>query len=301
MVELEEAGYLEQPHTSAGRVPTDRGYRRYVDTVIEVTRPSLESLRRIQDVLHLEELEELDQFMARISGVLSELAQQVGFVVVPTVKQSTVKQIELVSLSARKILCVLIAHEEMLSSHIVEVDEPITRDELLALGRFVNTELVGLPFCNLLASLERRLLTETDSFYHLVKRSLAILQHALATEPTDRFFLEGARYVLAQPEFARDPDKIREFFSQLDARELLVQCLRRDIAADGMRIRIGREIPLAGFAECSYVTASFLIGREAVGGLGVIGSKRMDYQGISSLVAAAARLTTQILSRWEIS
>jgi heat-inducible transcriptional repressor len=141
---------------------------------------------------------------------------------------------------------------------------------------------------------------ETDSFYHLVKRSFTILQHALAPEPTERFFLEGARYVLAHPEFARDPEKFVEIFRQFDAREALVHCLRQDIAPDAIRIRIGREIPLDGLDDCSYITSPFTIGGQAVGGLGVIGPKRMDYQRISALVGAAARLTTQLLARWEV-
>jgi len=299
MGELEEAGFLEQPHTSAGRVPTDRGYRYFVDAILETPNASTDEWRKIQQFVQPHALEDVEQLMDRASLALAELAQQAGFVIAPTVKRSTVKQIELVPISLRKVLCVLIGQEEMVASHLVEVEEPMTRDELITLGRFLNAELVGLPFGALLDSLERRLLAEGDSFYHLVKRSLTILQHALATEPIDRLFVEGASYMLAQPEFSQHPTRTRAVLRHLEAHEAFVRCLREDISTEGLRVRIGHEIPLSGFEECSYLTAPFSIGEVIVGGVGILGPKRMDYRQMSALVRAMARLVTQLLNRWE--
>ena len=278
MVELEEAGLLEQPHTSAGRVPTDRGYRFYVDSVMDVPHLSVEQLRQIGVMIQPQELD-VEQMLERASAVLSELTQQAAFVVVPTVKRSTVKQIELVPLSVRKLLCILVANEEMIVSHVVEIEAPMNRDEAIALSRFINTELAGLSFSDLLESLERRVLAERDSFYHLVKQSLHILQHALSTEPNGRLLLEGASYVVAQPEFARDPRKAHALLKGLDAEEALVERLQQDIAPDGVRVRIGREVQVPGLEECSFVTAPFAIDDDVIGGVGVIGPKRMDYEG----------------------
>ena len=102
----------------------------------------------------------------------------------------------------------------------------MSREEAIALARFLNTELVGLPFSDLLSSLERRMLVQSDSFYYLVKRSLDILQHALSTEPNERLVLDGASYVVAQPEFSRDPHKTHELLRGLDAEGLLLACVR---------------------------------------------------------------------------
>src|SRR3989338_7728449 len=154
MVELEKSGYLEQPHTSAGRVPTDRGYRFYVDSVMETPRLSPDEMRRVELLIQPSELD-VELLLQRASSVLAELSGQAAFAVAPTVKQSTIKQIELVPLSVRKILCVLVANEEMVASHVVEIIEPMSRDEAVALARFINTELVGLSVSDLLASLER--------------------------------------------------------------------------------------------------------------------------------------------------
>ena len=112
MVELEDAGFLEQPHTSAGRIPTERGYRFYVDSVMDARHVPPGELRQIERLIQPQELE-IDQLLERASTVLSELSQQAAFAVAPSLKQSTVKQIELVPLGVRKVLCVLVANEEM--------------------------------------------------------------------------------------------------------------------------------------------------------------------------------------------
>ena len=164
MVELEEAGLLEQPHTSAGRVPTDQGYRFYVDSVMDARRLGPEQLQQMERVIAPGDAE-LEQFLEHASAALAALTQQAAFVIAPTVKQSTVRQIELVPLSVRKLLCVLVGHEAIFASHVVEIEEPMSRDEAAALVRFLNTELVGVPFSELIGSLQRRLLAEHDSFY----------------------------------------------------------------------------------------------------------------------------------------
>jgi heat-inducible transcriptional repressor len=297
MGELEQAGYVEQPHTSAGRVPTERGYRFYVDSVMDQSHLSPDELRQLSGLLESAELEP-DQLIARSSEVLSELTRQAAFAVAPTVKRSTVKQIELVPLSVRKMLCVLIANEEMIASHIVEIEEPMTRDETAALTRFINTELVGLSFSELLDSLERRMLAETDSFYHFVKRSLRILEHALSTEPDERLLLEGMSHVVSQPEFSRDPHKARELLQGLDAEEALLGRVRQDLGGPGVRVRIGREVQVPGLEECSYIAAPFAVGGEVVGGIGILGPKRMDYQRLAAAVEGMSRCLTGLLSRW---
>ena len=299
MAELEEQGYVEQPHTSAGRVPTDQGYRFYVDSVMDLQRLSPEQLRELETRIEPAELD-VTQLLLRAGEALAELTQQAAFVVAPTVRQTTVKQIELVPLSLRKVLCVLVGNEELIASHIVETDEPMNRDEAIALARFLNTELVGLSFNALLDSLERRMLAENDSFYHFVKRSLSILQHALSTEPNERLLWEGTSYVISQPEFSRDPRKTRELLRGLDAEEILLAQIRKDLGSEGVRVRIGCEMQLPGLEECSVVTVPFAIGEVPIGGIGILGPKRMAYPRMRSMVEAMGRCITELLTRWDV-
>ena len=233
-VELEEAGLVEQPHTSAGRVPTERGYRFYVDSVMDVRHLPQDELHQLEMLIQPIELE-VEPLLEHAARALAQVTQQAAFVVSPTVKQSTVKQVELVPLSVRRLLCVLVANEEIVASHVVEIEEPMSRDEAAALARFLNTELVGLSFGDLIGSLERRMLAQNDSFYHLVRRSLSILQHALSTEPNERFLLDGTSYVVSQPEFSRDPRKAHALLRGLDEEAALLERIRRFAHAGGAR------------------------------------------------------------------
>src|SRR3989338_5956429 len=126
---------------------------------METPRLSPDEMRRVELLIQPSELD-VELLLQRASSVLAELTGQAAFAVVPTVKHSTVKQIELVPLSVRKVLCVLVANEEIFASHVVEIEEPMSRDEAAALVRFLNTELVGVPFNELVESLQRRLLAE---------------------------------------------------------------------------------------------------------------------------------------------
>src|SRR3989338_536681 len=294
MGELERGGLLEQPHPSAGRVPTALGYRVYVDAVMCTRRPPAEEARQLAAVLGQDELA-LEPARERAASILSQMAQQAAFVVAPPVTQGRVRQIELVPLGVRKMLCVLVADEEMIASHVIDIEESITRDEVGSLVRFLNTELTGLPFDHLLGSLERRLLAETDSFYHMVKRSLEILQHVRSTEPDERLFLDGTSYVIAQPEFRRDPRKAHALLKCLESEDALLPSLRQITVGRRVQVRIGPEVQLAGFDECSCVAATFSIGGQAVGSVGVLGPKRMDYRSLRTLVDGMAQSMTEWL------
>jgi len=297
MAELEEEGLLEQPHTSAGRVPTDRGYRYYVNGLMDVVRLSPEESQHLAEAI-LPKAVGIEPLLDRASEVLSQVSHQAAFVVAPTVKQSTFKQIELLPLGLHKLLCVLVGEEPLMASHIVDIEEPISRDEAVSLAHFLNTELAGLPTRELLASLERRMLAVSDSFYHLIKRSLAILQTALATEPEDRLYLDGTMYLFEQPEFRRDPQKAHELLRQLDLQDELRERLCADVASDNTRVRIGREVAVEGLDDCSYLLTPFKVHQTVVGGVGILGPKRMDYRRMRTLVEGMADVVTEALTRW---
>ena len=299
MAELEEDGFLEQPHTSAGRVPTDRGYRAYVNNLRKTGRLTSEESERLARFTQLE-APELQQLFEQVGQVLAELSHQASVVLAPTVRQSTIKQIELLPVGVRKLLCVMVGQEAIIASHVVEIAEPISRDEALSLAHFLNTELSGLPIQELLDSLGRRMLAVNDSFYYLVKRSLAILELALATEPQGRCLVEGAIYLFEQPEFRNDPVKAHELLRHLEVREALSRRMREDLTTEATAIRIGQEVAIDGLSDCSYVLAPFGPHEAALGGIGVLGPKRMDYRRMLALVEGMASLITEVLSQSEL-
>jgi len=287
MGELEEAGLLAQPHTSAGRVPTDLGYRFYVDSLMPVRELSPEQQQQLE-ALTQPSGPDVDDFLERASMMLAEISQQAALVLGPSVRQSTLRQVELVPLSVKKILCVLVASEEMIASHVIEVEEPMSRDEAILLGRFLNTELAGLPFTDVLELLERRLLAQTDSFYHFVKRSLDVLQPALSGEAHGHLFLEGMSNVVGQPEFRKDARKAHELLKGLEAQERLIERLAEEFATRRAQVRIGTELQALRLEDCSIVTAPVVLDGQVLGGIGILGPKRMDYSRMTALAQGMA-------------
>jgi heat-inducible transcriptional repressor len=176
--------------------------------------------------------------------------------------------------------------------------EPISRDEAISLAHFLNTELTGLPAREVVIVLQRRMLSGNDSFYHLVKRSLAILEAVLAIEPDERLYIEGATRLLDHPEFLNNPQQTHELLRQLELQESLLVRLRGDLlgAAAGARVRIGHEVGVDGFEACSYVVAPFGMQQTMVGGIGVLGPKRMDYRRVKAIVEGVAKLLSGSLS-----
>ncbi len=298
MVELETIGYLEQPHTSAGRVPTAQGYRWYVDRIMEVPRLSSEQVRALGAPLAHGEGDSA-QVLARAGQALADLSQEAAFVVAPTVKQSRVRHIELVPVGVHKMLCVVVAEGDVVASHVIEVEEPLDRDEASAVARAASAELAGLPVAELLGALEQRLLGEQDVLGEAMKQALAILQNVLAGEPAGRLLVEGARYVVGQPEFQRQPQRAEALLEGLDAEGPLLERLHADLGTGAVRVRIGQEIGVPGLEACSYIVAPFAVGRGVVGGVGVLGPTRMDYRRHSALVQAMARAVTELLTDGE--
>lgn len=298
MAELEEQGLLEQPHTSAGRVPTDQGWRVYVNQLMHDARLSPQEARRLHDLVQPEELE-VAQVFERASQVLAELSRQGTFVVAPTVRHSRVKQIELLPVGLHQLVCVLVAQEAMIASHLIELEEPLSQDDARSLADFLNAELRGLPAEELLASLERRMEAIDESLAELVKRSLGILQSTLATEPEERFFFEGTVYLFEQPEFRREPEKAHGLLRCLESAQAFLARVRGDISGEGVQVRIGREVGVGGLEDCSYILAPFGLRRGAVGGIGILGPKRMDYRRMRALAEAMASLVTETLTRRE--
>jgi len=294
MAELEDEGLLMQPHTSAGRVPTDRGYRFYVDRLMPARRLSPEQQQQLEALIQPQG-PEVNELLERASLILAQMSQQAALVLGPSVRQSRLRQVELVPLGVRKILCILVASEEMIASHVVEVEEPMSRDEAVSLGRFLNTELAGMPFTEVMELLERRLLAQTDSFYHFVKRSLDVLQPALSSEWHGHLFLEGASNVVGQPEFRKDARKAHDLLKGLEAQKPLIERLAEEFATYRAQVRIGRELQPLGLEECSIVTAPIVFDEQVMGGIGILGPKRMDYPRMAAWAEGMALMLGAML------
>ena len=293
MGELEEDGLIMQPHTSAGRVPTDRGYRYYVNALRQLMLDPAET-RRIDELLMT--AHDADAILDCAARLMAELTHQTAIALYPVLRRNVFKRLEAIPLDNKRLLCVLVTMEGVVRSIIIEMNEPATAEELQGLLRFVNSELVGMALEEIEGLLQRRILSQHDSFFYLLKRTLEILHLALEREQEEQAHLEGTSLMLAQPEF-QDAQKTRVLLRLLETKHELVALLLEDLQRDGLVVRIGQETQRAEMTDCSVVTMSYRAHGHVVGGLGVLGPKRMEYPRVMATVDYVARRVSDLLTQ----
>lgn len=280
---LEERGLISQPHTSAGRVPTDRGYRRYVDGLMEPAAVSTGEMRRISLALRRAPDAEHDSLIARASRVASELTHELAVAVAPSTGRETVDRIEFAPLASGGVLAVLATVSGRFRTVAIEEDGVADLRALRSAGPLLSTWLSGVDVGDVVAELRRRL-PDADEELRSVVRSL--LDHCGAlTVGAERVHYDGARYILSHPEFSADASALADL---LDSEEALAEVLCGVGAPGGVAVRIGRENTRRGMSRLSLVVAPYKIG-DRIGRMGVIGPTRMRYDRLIGLVGYFAR------------
>ena len=282
MSDLEEEGFIMHPHTSAGRMPTKKGYRYYVDTLMQVKLLTEDEKRQV-DAVFKDKMDELDNLIKKTSKLLSVITNEASIIALPLFKMSSFKQIELVQLSGRKLLAVLITKNGILKNIIIETDEPLKDSDLLRIKKILNTQFNGISLYQIRKSLASQLLLQRDSFFYVLDKAKSIVDSMLANIKENDFCFEGASNILQQPEF-NDLDKIAKFLKVMEAPEGLSSFIRRDYEKEGVNIYIDDEIDIDELCGCSIITCNYALTDDFFGTLGIIGPMRMEYSKIISVV-----------------
>jgi heat-inducible transcriptional repressor len=295
MAELERRGLLVQPHTSAGRVPTDRGYRVYVDRLMR--RRSLDALeaRRIDAALgrHRGEFPDL---LGEASRQLSRFSHQVGVVLAPDVTRTVIDRMEFVRLAARRVLVILVDRSGVVQNRVVEPAEDIDQDELDSVGRYLTDEFGGRTLPEVRAALLEKMSEERAAYDRLMRRSLDLGRRALAISDSEGdVFVEGASNLLDAPEFS-DRERMRGLLRTLERKHRLVDLLGRLLGEEGVQVVIGGENPVRDLAGCSLVASSYGTGDRLMGTVGVVGPTRMEYSEACALVGYLSAALSRVLS-----
>lgn len=296
MAELEERGLLAQPHTSAGRVPTDEGYRVFVDRLVRRPRVSAAQARALDDALaaHRGDVAEL---LDEASRQLSSASRQVGLVVLPELRRVVIEHLEFVRLDERRVVAILVARSGVVHNRVLTVDEDLDQAELDRIGASLTAELGGRTLPQMRAALQARLLEERARYDRLMRAGLALGSRAVEAEDIDAdVHVQGVANLLQSPEFA-DLDVARALFRTLEDKRTLVDLLTRVMDGEGVRVVIGSENPLSDLARCSLVTAGYGIGDRVIGRIGIVGPTRMEYARAIAVVEHLARGLTDHLSR----
>jgi heat-inducible transcriptional repressor len=288
MSELDEMGLIWQPHTSAGRIPTDKGYRYYIDSLLELEQLSGREKELIESKYSSRQ-EVFDELLKEVLHILSELSGYTTLAFSSGLKRIIFKRLEFVSVESSKLLVVLVSPEGLIKTTVVQVLYEIGQAELIKMARFLNDQFQGLSLDEIKNRLSMQLLLREDAFFHILKKATQILDSAFASFDKDVLYLEGASHIFRQPEF-QDARKLQAIFRAFESQEPLLSIMREDLDKDGTRVYIGKENPYEDIQECSLVLSNFKVNNRSLGTLGVIGPCRMSYAKVISAVEYMSRI-----------
>jgi len=293
MADLEEQGFIASPHTSAGRVPTQRGYRFFVDSLLKIRPLDAVDLGQIEGNLHPNHPQRL---ISQASQLLSELTRFAGVVVAPRRRSAAFRHIEFLGLSEKRILLIIVTPEGDVQNRILMTDTPFTPAELTMAANFLNQHYAGLTFDDIRRRIHDELRQLREDMTSLMQLALEASDQAL-TESAESYVISGEKNLLDSADLASNMTRLRELFELFEKKTLLIQLLEVSRRAHGVQIFIGGESGIAPLDECSVVTAPYEVDGQVVGTVGVIGPTRMAYERVIPIVDITAKLLSSALSQ----
>jgi len=293
MADLEEQGYLISPHTSAGRIPTEKGYRFYVDTLLRITDLDRQQKDQIEQHYHHHGLQMADM-LRDASRALSSVSHYTGLVMVPRLNSTIFRQMEFVKLSAHQVLAVFITQSGLVQNRLIRLDEELTSRELEQITNYLNQSMSGLSIQEAQAQIVAEMAQEKALYDQLLQRAFTLSSQALADQASGDVIIEGASHFLEQPEFT-DFERMKGIVQTFEQKNTLIALLDRSQQTEGVQVMIGSETEHSEFADCSLITAAYSGKSGHLGSLGVIGPSRMPYSTIIPIVDYTANLITRLL------
>ncbi len=296
MADLEDYGFVAAPHTSAGRVPTAKGYRFFVDTLVKLQPLAVAEVNRLQSQLAGEAGSDAKTLAEVASAALSSLTQMAGVVMLPRPKHATLRQVEFLPLSNRRVLAILVVNDHEVQNRVLVVDRPYSESELRQAANYLNEKFIGREIREVRARILEELQATRESMNRLMLDAITVAERALEPNPERSEFIVSGETRLMEFQELSDVEKLRQLFEAFNAQREILHLLDRSIAADGVQIFIGEESGYRILDDCSVVTAPYRVNDEIVGVLGVIGPTRMAYERVIPIVDITARLVGAALN-----
>ena len=298
MSEMEEMGYLMQPHASAGRIPTDKGFRFYVDSILKIKELSPETREKIKT--RCQPFQEIEKVMGNASSILSSLSDWMGVVLAPRFENVFIKHIEFIKLGKMQVMMLLVSNSGIVQNRIMRIEEELVQHDFERMSAYLNGISRGLTLRKLKAKILDEMKKEKILYDQLLAKALTLSKIALDNdENTDKVYVEGKTNIFDQPEFIEDAEKMKLLFRAFEEKSILVKILDKTMHAQGVQIFIGSENGFNEIKECSIVTAPYGSDGNIFGTLGVIGPTRMNYSKVIPLVNYTASLLSDIMTRRE--
>ena len=289
MMELEEEGYLVQPHTSAGRIPTDKGYRRYIESLMGYARISRDEQFLIRHQFHQVE-KAVEEWTRLAAAILAGMVHNVALVTLPKPVEARFKHLELVSLQELLVLLVLVLKEAKLRQQMLTLEENVSQEELSASARKLTSAYAGLTAPEI-ADRDLKLSPVEEQVMKIVSELMQEEEGEEYEEP----YIDGLRHMLRQPEFASS-DRIAAIMEMLEQKSLLKSFLPRVLTGEGVRVVIGRENEENMMRDCSVILTRYGIPGEVGGAIGVMGPTRMEYQRAIPTVSFLSTVMSELVS-----
>jgi len=293
MADLEEMGFVASPHTSAGRVPTPKGYRFFVDTLLTVQ--PMQELERQQLAEQLAP-DDPHRVVAAASQVLSDLTHFAGIVVAPRRRGAVLRHVEFFGLTEKRVLLIIVSSDGEVQNRVLVTDRPYSASQLQEAANYVNQHYSGLDFDQLRSKVRGELLDLHHDISGLMQAAIAIGSEAVR-QPLDGVVISGGRNLLEVEGMPNDMMRLRRLFDMFESKTQLLELLEQSERAEGVKIFIGGESTRVPLDEWSIVTAPYEVDGQVVGTVGVIGPTRMAYERVIPIVDVTAKLVSSALSQ----
>ncbi|WP_448101720.1 heat-inducible transcriptional repressor HrcA [Luteibacter jiangsuensis] len=296
MADLEEAGLVASPHTSAGRVPTPRGLRLFVDSLLELKPLPRDEMARLQGGLPPHQTTTRD-LLGNVSNLLSAMTRFAGVVTVPRQGDFPLRHIDFVSLPDARVLVILVFSDNQVQNRVVQLARPLDASELEQAANYLNTQFAGLRLADIRAHLASELREAGGELNRMLASAVELATASFAhDEDADDVLVSGQTNLMGYSELA-DIDRLRELFDAFQQKRDLLQLMEMCVQAPGVRLFIGEESGFSALDGCSIVTATYGTGGRMLGAIGVIGPTRMAYERVIPVVQATAGLLSDALNR----
>lgn len=295
MASLDQLGLVAAPHTSAGRIPTEQGFRLFVDSMLEVS-PLEQALQdRLREQLDPDQ--DRESLIDTASTLLSSMTQMAGIISIPKGGQSALRQIEFLSLPDRRILAILVINEKEVQNRVLHVDRDYSQDELIHIANYINQHFMGRDIFEVRSRLLQELQQTRSQVDELMQAAVELANQALDVDKGDEepYVLHGKSNLIRFDEMD-NAQKLQQLFAMFESKRDMLGLLDRCIQAQDIQVFIGREAGLEVLGNYSVITAPYIAGGETLGVLGVIGPTRMQYNKIISIVDVTARLLGSALN-----
>lgn len=278
MSDLEEMGYILQPHTSAGRIPSDKGYRFYVDAMMEEKDREIEEIKEV----YLEKEDKMDLLLKQVAKILAQNTNYATMISAPQYHRNKLKFIQLSRVDEHQILAVIVVEGNVIKNHLISVDEALSDETLLKLNILLNTNLNGLTLEEINLGTIAVLKQQAGIHSEIVSEVLDAVAQAIRADEDLEIYTSGTNNIFKYPELA-DHQKASELITTFEEKQVLGTLVQETLADEnntGIQVYIGNESPIQSMKDCSVVTATYELDEGMKGTIGIIGPKRMDYDKV---------------------